>query len=158
MTRSLLMGSTLKVAKNHRRSETLWQPVDLFVEYSPQLIVSWCKALLSRMGCPPLVPLASCGRGPGTSGSAECHLMEPWAERIANPEPAGFLDQYQERRLERVQAVVRIVEHASADAQNHGTMPLDQCRERQFGRFAALSREKLEELAVGQIANRSQMK
>ena len=80
--------------------------------------------------------------------------MEPGAERVPHPEAAGLLDQDQERGLEGILRVVRVGEHAPADAQDHRPVPLDQDREGQLGRLAAVGREPLQELAVGQLADR----
>ena len=46
-------------------------------------------------------------------------------------------------------------EDASADAQNHRSVPLDQHGERQLGGLAAVGGEALKELAVGQVADDS---
>jgi len=82
--------------------------------------------------------------------------MEPRAQGVAHPEAASLLDKDQERGLECILAVVWIVEHAPADAQDHRSMPLDQGCERQFGGLAALGREDFEELTIGQISNGAQ--
>jgi hypothetical protein len=57
--------------------------------------------------------------------------------------------------LEGILRVMRIGQNAAADAQNHRTMPLDQCGERLFGPIAPLGREPLEQLTIGQVAIRS---
>jgi len=157
MARGLLVGSLLEVAKDHGRPEPIGQPVNFFVENSPELVVDYGEALLSQMGCPPLVPLTARGRGAGTRRSAEGNLMEPRAEGIAHPEAASLLDEHEERGLERILAVVWIVQHAAADAQDHRTVPLDQGRECQFGGLAPLRRKEFEELTIGQISNGAQL-
>ncbi len=43
------------------------------------------------------------GSRPGTRGRAQGNLVKPGAERIANPEPARFLDQDEESRLKSIQ-------------------------------------------------------
>ena len=80
--------------------------------------------------------------------------MEPGAQRIPHPEGPGLPDQDQERRLERILGVVRVGQDAPADAQDHRPMPLDQDREGQLGRLAPIGREPLQELPVGQLADR----
>jgi len=155
VARGLLVGSPLEVAKDHGRPETIGQPVDLFVENSPEVVIDDGEALLSQLGCLPLVPLTSRGRRAGARRGAECNLMEPRAQGIAHPEAASLLDQDEERGLKCILAVVWIIQHTPADAQDHRSMPLDQGREGQFGGLAALGRKEFEELTVGQIANRT---
>ena len=81
--------------------------------------------------------------------------MEPGAERIPHPECPGLLDQDQEGGLKGILPVVRVDQHATADAQDHRSMPLDQDREGQLGGLAPAGREALQELAVGQVPDRS---
>ena len=80
--------------------------------------------------------------------------MEPGTQRIPHPERPGLLDQDQERGLEGILCIVRVDQHAPADAQDHRPVPLDQDREGQLGRLAPVGREPLQELAVGQVPDR----
>jgi len=81
--------------------------------------------------------------------------MEPGAQRIAHPERTGFLDQDQEGCLKGVFHIVRVDQHAPADAQDHRSMALDQGRERLLGRVTRSGRKPLQQLSVGQLAGRS---
>ena len=83
------------------------------------------------------------------------HPMEPGADRVADPEPAGLPDQDQEGRLEGVLRVVRVGQHAPADAEDHRAMPLDQGREGQLGGLGGARRESFQELAVRQARARA---
>jgi hypothetical protein len=80
--------------------------------------------------------------------------MEPGAQGVAHPEAAGLPDQDEEGGLEGVVRVVRVVEHAPADAEDHRPVPLDQGREGQLRGLAAAGREPLQELAVSQLPGR----
>ena len=80
--------------------------------------------------------------------------MEPGAQRIPHPERPGLADQDQERGLEGILGVVRIIQHAPADAQHHRPMPLHQDREGQLGGLAPVGREPLQELSVRQVPDR----
>ena len=60
---------------------------------------------------------------------------------------SGFAEKDQERRLEGVFDVVRIVEPAAADSQNHRAVPCDQFRK---GRLIAVGEESLQELALAE--------
>ncbi len=95
------------------------------------------------------------GVGPGTGRGPVGDLMQPGAERIPHPEPARPLHQDQERGLEGVLRVVRVGQHAPADPHDHRPVALDQDREGQLGGLAAVGGEPLQELAVGQLADRT---
>ena len=82
------------------------------------------------------------------------HLVQPRPQRVAHPEAAGLAHQHQERGLKGILRVVRISQDAPADAQDHRPMPLHQGGERLFGRITPLGREPLEQLPIGQVANR----
>ena len=81
--------------------------------------------------------------------------MEPGPERVAHPQPARLLDQHQERGLKSIFGIMRIGQYAPADAQDHRSVPLDQDGKRQLGGLAAVGREPLQELTVGQLADGS---
>ena len=51
--------------------------------------------------------------------------------------------------MERVLGVMRIVEHASANAQDHRSVPLDQSLEGWIDRLARPGRELVEQLTIG---------
>ena len=64
--------------------------------------------------------------------------MQPWAERVGVAKRAGPPQEYQERRLEGVLDVARVVEQPPANAQHHRPMPP---HERLEGRFIAARRK-----------------
>ena len=53
--------------------------------------------------------------------------------------------------------VVRVGQHATADAQDHRAMPLHQDREGQLGGLAPVGREPLQELSVRQLPDRPEI-
>ena len=154
VSRGLLVGAALEVAEDDGRAITLGKPVDLLVQEPLELDV--------RLG--PGLPVhrrlsfeaAMAGRGgPGTRRGPVGDLVQPGAERIAHPEPAGPLHQDQERGLERILDVVVVRQYAPADPHDHRPVTLDQDREGQLGGLAPLGRESLQELTVGQLADRT---
>jgi hypothetical protein len=84
--------------------------------------------------------------------------MEPRAQGVAHPQAACLLHQDEERRLECILAVVRIVQHALTDAQDHGSVALDQDRKCKLGDLAPFGPKKLEELPIGQLSDRTHSK
>ena len=154
--RGLLVGAALEVAEDDRRAVTFGEPVDLLVQQPLQLDVA------ARGGSParrhrraPLEATVAGGRRPGARRGPVGDLVQPGAERIPHPEPARPLHQDQERGLEGVLGVVRVSQHAPADPQDHRPVPLHQDREGQLGGLAPVGGEPLQELAVGQLADRA---
>ena len=71
--------------------------------------------------------------------------------RVADrPSPA---EQHQERGLEGILGVVRVVEQPATDPQHHRPVPLDQRLERQLGRLAITGRKPFEQLSIRQVAD-----
>ena len=52
--------------------------------------------------------------------------MDPGAEEIAVAERPGLADEYEERRLEGILDVARVVQHPPADPEDHRPVPCDQ--------------------------------
>ena len=85
----------------------------------------------------PSARAASPGRSPSGRGwRPTCHLVEPGAQGVPDPERAGPAHQHQEGGLEGVVGVVLVREDRPADAQDHRPVPLDQGREGQLGPLA----------------------
>ena len=82
-------------------------------------------------------------------------LMEPRTQRVVHPERAGPAHEDQKGCLESVVSIVGIVEDRAADAEHHRSVPLDQGREGELGAFSVPLLEPLQQLAVGQSADRS---
>ena len=97
------------------------------------------------------VPPPPGSRCAGTRCRANGHLMEPWAQGIPNPETAGFLNQNQECRLERVLPVVGVDKLGAADAQDHRAVALDQGLESQLSGLAPAGRKPREQLPVREL-------
>ena len=83
----------------------------------------------------------------GLDGHASRHAMQPTPNGVSPPDRARLADHYQERRLERVLDLGRIVQDAAADAQDHRPVPHHQCLE---CRLVTARQVSLQELAVGQ--------
>ena len=73
--------------------------------------------------------------------------VEPGPQHVALADRPGLLDQDQERRLEGIGDVVRIVQDAPADAQHHRPVPMEDRLER---RLVAMGEESLQELGLAQ--------
>ena len=104
-----------------------------------------------------LVLAAAGGRRPCSAGHAVGNPMEPGTKRVLNPERPGLLDQDQKRGLEGVLGIVMVSQGLPADAQNHRAVTLDQGGEGQLGGLATPGQESLQELPVGQLADRPQI-
>ena len=78
--------------------------------------------------------------------------IEPRADGVADPDRPGLLHQHQERSLEGVLGLVRVLDHAAAEPQYHRPMPGDQHAECLLSRRAGLVQEAVEQLSVGQSA------
>ena len=80
--------------------------------------------------------------------------MQPARERTVFADRAGLPRQRQERHLEGVLGVVRIVQDAPADAQHHRPVPRHQRAEVRFAGLIAARHEPFQQLGVGQPADR----
>ena len=102
----------------------------------------------------PLVgpPSGRCRSGPGRD--AECHPVEPRAQRVAPANRGRLAGQDQERRLEGVLSLVRIAKDLAADSEDHRAMTFHQGGEGDLGRLILSGCETIEELRVAQANNR----
>ena len=91
------------------------------------------------------------GRFPCGFRGSDGDLMEPWPKRVAHPQPSGLFHQDEERGLEGVFGVVPVGKHATADSQNHWSVPFHEHGKGQLGALAAFGGEAFEELAIAQI-------
>ncbi len=155
MTRGLFVGAAFEIAKDDRRPVAFGEAVDLLVEEPLELDVMLDAGRLRRHCGVAFEPPVPGGGRPRTAGGAVGDLVQPGADRIAHPEAARPLHQDQKRGLEGVLGVVRVGQHALADPHHHRTVPLDQDGESQLGGLAAVGREPLQELAVGQLPDRA---
>ncbi len=94
--------------------------------------------------------------GPGPCRDPSAHPVEPGAQRHVNADGPGPSEQDHEGRLERVLNIMGIVQVASADAQDHRAMALDDRLERRLrgprGPFRPVVplQETIEQFRVGQ--------
>ena len=73
--------------------------------------------------------------------------MQPAADGAVDPDRGGLAPQQEEGGLEGVVGVVGVVEHASADAQDHRPVPADQGLE---GQLVAVGDVSFQEPRIGQ--------
>ena len=64
--------------------------------------------------------------GPGLPRHPVSHAVKPCRHKASVPNRTSVTDQHQERRLKGVFDVPRVAEHPPAQAQHHGTVPVDQ--------------------------------
>ena len=136
-----------EVAEHDWNPVALGKPVDLLMQHSLQFEAGLMLAAVESRGHlrhALFVPAAAGSIRPCARRRAKGHLMEPRPQRIANPEVAGFLDQNEERGLERVLGVVGVDKLGAANAQDHCAVALDDRLERQFGDLARAGRKPLE--------------
>jgi hypothetical protein len=141
----------LEVAQDDRHPESLGQPGDLGIEHRPELAefglvrrrTAWVLDVdLGMRPGPPPRPIAA-----GARGDPERHTVQPVRQQLAVAQRARPADQDQERRLERILHVVRIVEQPPADAQDHRAVPRHDRLKRDL---VALAREPRQELPLRQ--------
>ena len=80
-------------------------------------------------------PLPISGNLEATGGAAG-DSMKPGRQRISHPQPVSFAGQNEKGRLECILCIVIVADDASADAQDHRTVTLDQFRECDLGRLS----------------------
>ena len=80
--------------------------------------------------------------------------VQPARDRVVLPDRAGLPHEGQEGHLEGVLGGVRVVQDAPADAQHHRPVPLDQARKAASPGLIAAGHELLQQLGVGQPADR----
>ena len=154
----LFMAASFEIAQNQRDTEPFRQPLDFFVKHACEIIVHLDACFLSQCRRAPFVPLPPGRDQSSTRCGAIGNLVQPGTQGIAHPEPPGLLYQDQKRRLKRILGVVRIDQNGPAHTQDHRPVSLDQGRERQLGGFALAGRKPLQELAIGQLADRPDIK
>ncbi len=154
------MGQALEVAENDRSAIFLRQAVDLLVDDRGAVIavdrggVRRCRP--HRRDGPgrfdgPTVADPSTDRGnPGPRGDPDRDSVKPAPDRILLADRPGPARQDQERRLERVVHVGGIVQDATADAQDHRPVPLDQDLKRLLAPLVPTHPEPFDQLSVGQ--------
>ena len=146
-TSSDSLRPSFEVAKHDRLAVAFGEAADLLMQDSldfganPVLLLIDARRHLRHASFVPPPPGSRCA---GTRCRANGHLMEPWAQGIPNPETAGFLNQNQECRLERVLPVVGVDKLGAADAQDHRAVALDQGLESQLSGLAPAGRKPLE--------------
>ncbi len=88
-------------------------------------------------------------------GDAQGDAVQPGCDRVAAADRAGPPGQDQEGRLCGLFGVVFVTQDLTADAQNHGPMPVDQRGEGGLGELIAPFNEALEQIAVGEPRGRA---
>ena len=74
--------------------------------------------------------------------------MQPTGERGPIPDRSRPAKQDQERGLEGIVGVIRVVEHAPTDAQHHGAVPFDQRLEGRLDGINGPGRDSVQQLSV----------
>ena len=93
---------------------------------------------------------------PGLLGGPDRDAVEPAPELFAPSDRRGPPRQDEERRLEGVLGIMRCRQHAPANALDRGPVAMHQGRERVLGVVATPGEEPIQQLGVGQAAQRAQ--
>ena len=124
----LLVGLPLQVAEDDGLPIFLGESADLLVQHGPELVPGDVVVVTRgqhRRALP--FPSVTPGRvGLRSNRRAVGHLVEPVAQHLAIADRPGLADEQEERGLEGVLGVLRLVEHVPADAQDHRPMPPDE--------------------------------
>ena len=124
----LLVRLPLQVAEDDGLAIFLGESADLLMQHGPELVP--CGVVVVTRGqhrralpfpsvTPGRVGLRSYRRAVG-------HLVEPVPQHLAIADRPGLADEQEERGLEGVLRVLRLVEHVPADAEDHRPMPPDE--------------------------------
>ncbi len=130
------MAQALHVAKHQRDTISLWQPANLLVDHRSQFDLHITFVHVHRssrrttLHGPPPGPL-----DPLLVGNLERHTVKPIREQIGVPKRISLLHEDQKGGLERIFRRMFVAQYATAHAQYHGAMPMNQGPE---GRFAPL--------------------
>ncbi len=151
----LVVRQAFDIAEDDRRPEPIRQPGDLTIDDGPELT----EPGLVRVGCElrlligPLLPNPSPRPvATASAGDPERDPIQPVRQQVAVAQCAGLPDQDQERRLEGVLDVVRVIEQAPADAQHHRPVPR---HDRLEGDLVAIAHEPRQELPFREPRHRT---
>ena len=157
----LFVRDPLQAAEDHRQAIGFGEMVDLVVDDRPELVTGNAVGVFHgeclRVGprsFPGFLPLSSRSQPHRDSPR---HAMQPAAQGIVVSHGFGSSRQDEKRGLEGVFGKVRVKEQPAADAQDHRSVPLDECgkrgfRARTFGRKIAL-----QQLRIGQATERTSL-
>ena len=121
-------GQSFQMAEHNWLSVSLWKSRDLLVQRSQMLGVSvrYRGTRRRELASASLMKLPRDRRISRPSGHTQRDSKEPTGQRVALSDRTCSAQEHQERGLEGVLGVVRIVEHLPANVQDHGPVTLDQ--------------------------------
>ncbi len=151
----LLVTTAFEITENDGRPIALGEFFDFCVNQTIEILGFHGLRLRPGGGHALFVAPPEGGGQAGARRRAKGNLMEPRAERVAHPQAARLPDQDQERGLESVVGFELAGQYTSADAENHRSVALDQDSECELGGLAAVGRKAFQKLAVGQVADDS---
>ena len=160
MNGRLFLREALPVAEHHGVAILFWQSTELllhdrteFLGIQPGRIVG-LEPLDHPQGRAPLDRPSPSGFDPGTGRDTIGDPIKPTPDRLLMADGSDATDEDQERRLERVLGVVRVMKPVATDAQDHRTVAEDEDLESRLGRRVATAGEPLQQLTVGQPGGR----
>ena len=154
----LIEGQVFPVAKDDDRAVAFGQAQDFLLDGKAS------QRLVARSGhdAEPdslvLFLASSGGLDPRPGRDAGGDAVEPVPDRVAIADRSKSLDQHQERGLEGVLGVVRVIQHVPADPHDHRAVPRDERLERGFGVLEARPADPGEQLAIGEAGDRPHLK
>lgn len=158
LVRRRVVGQPLQVAEHHGGAEPLGQVGDLLMEDLPVGIVdSRDVALGGPLRAEPVDRPPPRGPALAADRHAVRDAEQPTRDRPAIADRTGPVRQDQEDGLEGVLGVVRVVEDAPADPQDHRPVPAHQLLESRLARLAAIRDEPVQQLAVRRRPDRPEV-
>ena len=155
LLRRLLLSQALQAAEHDRRAVVPGESGELFMDHRAEVIPgTFGHDLRPRLARLHLVRATPYGGRPGGGRDVVRHAVEPGGQRIPPPDRSRLAGQDEEGGLEGVLGVVHVTEHAPADAEDHRPVSFHQRGEGQLGGLAVAGREPVEQLPVGQPADR----
>jgi hypothetical protein len=150
LARGFVLCFAFQIAEHQRRPILLRQLLQLVVEQGMQFFPGNVGSGIGRrhVASSLLVPALLGGVGLGPDRQAVGDLVQPVAHGLGLADRVGLAGEDEEGGLESVLGVVQAAEHAPADAQDHGAVPLDQGGE---GRLLPPLGEALEQLRVAEV-------
>ena len=146
------MGQAAEVAEDDYRTERLGESGHFGVEGGQHLGFRGVdRVRRGLIGDDPatLSATAAVAVGPDFRGDLSADAVQPATERVVDPVRPASADQDQERGLEGVVGVGRVVEDSSANAPDHRAVAENQGFERRLTSTVGTCQEAVEEFAVG---------
>ena len=165
MMGGLFVGQTFEITENERGSEAFGEAFELERKFGPEGLITRVTSTAIRRGrighhvAPwAFVTSSAGGSGLGLAGDPNGDAKEPASHGTSPTDRTSATGQDEKHRLSRVFRLVRVVEQAATEPQDHRTMPIDEAPE--CGRRPGVGtvHELFQQFPVGQGTERSGLK